>query len=157
MPTVYLGLGSNLNQPLRQLHRAFKHLRALRRSCLHARSKIYVTKPMGVKAQSNYYNVVVGIKTRLPPHILLYNCKKIEQKQRRIHKKKWGARTVDIDILLYDQLRIDTHTLTIPHPHLCQRDFVMIPLLKLSAKHFLPDGSILSLNPMIPKTILRIY
>lgn len=157
MPTVYLALGSNLNSPPRQLSQAVKHLRGLPRTCLSTRSKIYLTKPIGVKAQSNYCNVVVAIKTQLPPHSLLLKCKEIEQKQRRIHKKIWGSRSIDIDILLYDQIKVDHPKLTIPHPQLMKRDFVLVPLLELFPKPYLPNGELISLNAGLTKTILRSY
>lgn len=155
MPIVYLALGSNLNMPRRQLCYAFKNLRALPRTSLHSRSKIYLTKPMGVKAQSNYFNVVVMIKTQLSPYSLFLKCKQIEQKQRRIHKKIWGSRSIDIDILLYGHLSVQQRRLTIPHPQMMYRDFVIVPLLELSPEHCLPSGERVSLRPDLEKTIIR--
>ena len=155
MPIVYLALGSNLNMPRRQLSNAFKNLRTLPRTCLHTRSKIYLTKPMGVKAQSNYFNVVVTIKTQLSPYAIFLQCKKIEQKQRRIHKKIWGSRSIDIDILLYGHISMQKHRLTIPHPQMMCRECVVVPLLELSPQHCLPSGECVSLSPDIEKTIIR--
>jgi 2-amino-4-hydroxy-6-hydroxymethyldihydropteridine diphosphokinase len=155
MPTAYLALGSNLNMPRRQLSHAFRNLRHLPRSALCARSKIYLTKPIGVKAQSNYFNVVIAIKTQLSPYALFLNCKKIEQKQRRIHKKIWGSRSIDIDILLYDQISMQKRKLTIPHAQLLYRDFVIVPLLELSPNQCLPNGNAIVLAADLPKTIIR--
>lgn len=155
MPIVYLALGSNLNMPRRQLCQAFKNLRALPRTAIHSRSQIYLTKPMGVKAQSNYFNVVVTIKTQLSPYSLFLQCKKIEQKQRRIHKKIWGSRSIDIDILLYGQINVHHRKLTIPHPQMLYRDFVMVPLLELSPDQCLPTGEKMRLSPDLEKTIIR--
>lgn len=156
MPIVYLALGSNLNRPRRQLSTAFKSLRNLPRTQVDKYSSIYLTKPWGLKAQSNYYNVVVAIKTQLSPQSLFYYCKKIEQKQRRIHKKIWGSRSIDIDILLYDQVTINQKNFKIPHTQIMNRDFVIIPLLELSPEQCLPDGKKIALNPDIPETIIKI-
>ena len=156
MSIVYLALGSNLNMPRRQLSTAFKNLRTLPRTCLHTRSKVYLTKPIGVKAQSNYFNVVIAIKTQLSPHSLFLRCKQIEQKQRRVHKKIWGSRSIDIDILLFGQTTIQRNNLNIPHPQLMYRDFVIVPLLELSPFQYLPNGEAVVLNPGVPKTIIRV-
>lgn len=155
MPMVYLALGSNLNMPRRQLSRAFKNLRGIPRTAMVNRSKLYLTKPIGVKAQSNYFNVVVSIKTQLSPYSLFLYCKKIEQKQRRIHKKIWGSRSIDIDILLYGNVSLQKRKLTIPHPQMLYRDFVVVPLLEISPDQPLPDGTKINLNPDLQQTILR--
>lgn len=157
MAIVYLALGSNLNVPRRQLSNAFKNLRKLPKTCVHKYSSIYLTKPWGVKAQSNYYNVVVAIKTQLSPYILFLNCKKIEQKQRRIHKKIWGSRSIDIDILLYDQIIFQYNNFKIPHPQLMNRDFVIVPLLEVAPKQCLPNGKKIVLRKNLAKTIIRVY
>lgn len=155
MALVYLALGSNLNMPRRQLSQAFRNLNKLPRTCVYKYSNIYLTKPWGVKAQSNYFNVVVAIKTQLSPYILFSFCKKIEQKQRRIHKKIWGSRSIDIDILLYDQIIFQRRKLTIPHPQIMNRDFVIVPLLELSPKQCLPNGKKIGLGKKVTKTIIR--
>lgn len=95
---------------------------------------------MGVRAQPMFYNIVVAMQTALPPHHLFQYCKKVERNQGRIHKQRWGARTIDIDILLYGDQSITTHALRIPHPHMLERDFVLIPLLELSPNARLPNG-----------------
>ena len=155
MPIVYLALGSNLNKPRRQLCNAFKNLRQLPRTSIVRFSSIYLTKPWGLKAQSNYYNMVMTIKTQLSPHDLFVYCKQIEQKQRRIHKKIWGSRSIDIDILLYGQSTIQRHNFQIPHAQIMNRDFVIVPLLELSPDHYLPNGNKIVLNNDLPKTIIR--
>ncbi len=157
MPMVYLGLGSNLHKPRRQLARALKHLRDLPRTCLQNRSKIYRTTPFGVKAQPHYLNMVIGLKTSLAPHVLYRLCKDIEHKQRRIHKKTWGSRSIDIDVLLYGQRTIRHQKLNIPHPHLTKRDFVIVPLLELAPDQCLPNGEQIFLTPSVPQTIVGCY
>ena len=86
---------------------------------------------MGVRAQPNYCNQVIAIQTTLSAHALLRHCQSIENKQRRIRKRRWGARTLDIDILLYGKHVINTHDLIVPHPEMLKRDFVLMPLLEI--------------------------
>ncbi|MDP3560932.1 MAG: 2-amino-4-hydroxy-6-hydroxymethyldihydropteridine diphosphokinase [Legionellaceae bacterium] len=140
MSLCYLGLGSNLKSPKRQLNQAIATLRTLPKSIIIDISTVYFNPPIGVRAQPMFYNLVIALQTSLPPAHLLNFCKKIEQKQRRICKKKWGPRTIDIDILLYGNQIIQTPSLTIPHPEMLQRDFVLIPLLELSPEISLPNG-----------------
>lgn len=140
MALCYLALGSNLRSPHRQLSYALEALRQIPRTCIHARSRYYHTKPMGVRAQPDFLNMAVALHTSLSPYRLLHYCKFIEQKQRRVHKKTWGARTLDIDILIFDQYRITQPTLTIPHPELLKRDFVLLPLLEIAPTLRLPTG-----------------
>lgn len=150
MTTCYLGLGSNLNSPRRQLHMAFKSLQDMPRTYVAQISSIYQSTPFGVSslAQPDYFNAVVKIETSLSPDNLLYYCQQIEKKQKRTRKKHWGSRTIDIDILLYGMCKINQFNLTVPHPEMHRRDFVLIPLLEISPGATLPDGT-----PI--KTLLR--
>ncbi len=131
MTLCYLGLGSNLKSPQRQLAFAIRRLQKLPRVLVSRRSGFYLTEPQGLKAQPRYCNAVVEIHTNLPPLSLLKSCQNIERIQQRLRKKRWGARTIDIDILLYGNQQIRHHQLTIPHPAMWQRDFVIIPLQEL--------------------------
>ncbi|HVT63156.1 MAG TPA: 2-amino-4-hydroxy-6-hydroxymethyldihydropteridine diphosphokinase [Legionellaceae bacterium] len=140
MAIAYLGLGSNLNIPKSQLLRALHYIHKLPRTHILARSAMHPTIPVGVKIQPRYLNMVIKIKTALPPLTLLRYCQTIEYKQKRIRKQHWGARTIDIDILLYDQKQMYHPHLKIPHPFLLQRDFVLIPLLEISPHVCLPNG-----------------
>ena len=132
MTRCYLGLGSNLRSPKRQLHKALVALRSLPRSTIVKASHIYSTQPWGVRAQPTYSNMVIAIETRLPAQTLLNYCHRIEHKQQRIRKIRWGARTLDIDLLLYGDKKIHSQTLIIPHPLMFTRDFVLIPLLEIA-------------------------
>lgn len=101
---------------------------------------------MGVRAQPMFYNIVIAMQTALPPHQLLQYCKKIERNQGRIHKRRWGARTIDIDILLYGDISMNKQALCIPHPQMLKRDFVLIPLLEISPNARLPNGEAIALS-----------
>ncbi len=140
MTRCYLGLGSNLSTPTRQLNQAVNALRKLPQTMITGQSRIYLSQPLGIRAQPTYCNMVIALQTKLPPFRLLYYCQAIEKQQQRIRKKHWGARTLDIDVLLYGNQSIHTHHLTIPHPHMLNRDFVLIPLVELEPELHLPNG-----------------
>lgn len=144
MTRCYLGLGSNLRVPKRQLRQAITALRKLPRSTITGQSSVYTSKPLGVRAQPTYCNMVIAIQTLLPAKQLLRHCQFIENKQQRTRKVRWGARTIDIDLLLFGERVIQTHDFTIPHKHMLTRDFVLIPLVEVSPSACLPDGQLIS-------------
>lgn len=140
MTRCYLGLGSNLRAPKRQLRQAIHGLCKLPRTVVSHRSSLYVSHPCGVRSQPQYYNMVIALDTSLPPQQLLTRCLALENKQKRLRKKRWGPRTLDIDLLLYGSQKIDNHRLTLPHPRMLERDFVLVPLLEISKEAQLPNG-----------------
>ena len=144
MIPCYLGLGSNLNSPKRHIHLAFQALKALPQTQILSISSLYQSAPAGVIGQPQYCNAVVSITTRLPAHKLLKHCQRIETTHGRVRKKHWGARTLDIDLLLYGQETTQTPDLTLPHPRLHVRDFMLIPMLELWPGAHLPDGTLLA-------------
>lgn len=133
MNLCYLGLGSNLKFPQRQLIQATKSIRALPKTHIVALSSVYATQPLSTEFQPQYANQVVAIRTALSPHSLLKYCQGIENKHQRVRKKRWGSRTLDIDILLFEAMVIDTPQLSIPHPEMLNRDFVLTPLREIIA------------------------
>ncbi len=144
MARCYLGLGSNLKSPRRQLSQAIAALGKLPRSSIVKISSVYTSKPLGVRFQPMYVNMVIALQTTLSPQILLQHCQRIEHHQKRVKKKHWGIRTIDIDILLYGNLTLNTITLTIPHPQMHNRDFVLVPLLEIAPTLCLPNHKRLS-------------
>jgi 2-amino-4-hydroxy-6-hydroxymethyldihydropteridine diphosphokinase len=136
----YLGLGSNLASPRQQLYRAIQECRKIPSSSVTKISTIYLSKPLGIKAQPLYYNLVIELQTSLAPQQLLKACQKIETKHHRRRKQHWGSRTLDIDLLLFANLTMHTPQLTIPHPQMLQRDFVIIPLLEIAPNITMPNG-----------------
>jgi 2-amino-4-hydroxy-6-hydroxymethyldihydropteridine diphosphokinase len=132
MNLCYLSLGSNQKFPERQIRNALKSIKNLRSTSILKVSNLYWSKAWGLQVQQDFCNVIVEIMTLLPPVLLLNCCKKIEKKQGRIRKKRWGPRTLDIDIILYGTRRMNTKNLSIPHPHMLSRDFVLIPLLEIN-------------------------
>jgi len=131
MPIVYLGLGSNMGD--RQAHIDTSIQRLEERGCrLLVSSTILETEPVGGPPQGKYLNAVVQCETRLSPNELLAAAKSIEQSQGRENSPIRNApRPIDIDILLYDDCKITKDHLTIPHPRMLERDFVMCPLKEI--------------------------
>lgn len=134
MNTCYLGLGSNQKAPERQIRQAIKAIKALPATAITQVSNLYWSKAWGLCNQQDFCNVVVEITTSLSPSSLLTYCQRIETQQGRVRKKRWGPRTLDVDIILYNCRTIQTKKLTIPHPHWQSRDFVVIPLAEIQNK-----------------------
>ncbi|MBU1331410.1 MAG: 2-amino-4-hydroxy-6-hydroxymethyldihydropteridine diphosphokinase [Gammaproteobacteria bacterium] len=141
MERVYIGLGSNLAEPLAQLRDAFEALAQLPGTQLVASSSLYASDPLGPPDQPRYVNAVAALDTSLTPLQLLDALQGIEQRQGRQRKaERWGPRTLDLDILLFGQRLIDEPRLVVPHYHLHARAFVLYPLAELTPDLHLPDG-----------------
>ncbi len=137
---AYIGLGSNLDDPQRQLQYAVEALRNLPQSRLTAVSPLYYSKPMGPVEQPDYINGVAMLDTRLEPLALLDHLQSIEQQQGRVRNvERWGPRTLDLDLLLYASEVINLPRLQVPHPGIYQRSFVLQPLFDLVPELTFPD------------------
>ncbi len=148
MTRVHVGLGSNLDDPRRQLESAFEALATLPESVLVARSSLYRSAPMGPADQPDYLNAVAELDTQLAPLALLDALQDIEQAQRRVRSRRWGPRTLDLDLLLYGDRQIDLPRLQVPHPGLHQRCFVLLPLLEVAGDIEIPRrGRVSALLP----------
>lgn len=138
---VYIGLGSNLTQPEKQIQAACTRLAFLPDTALIKCSSLYQSQPMGPQDQPNYVNAVALIETELSPESLLQQTQLIESLQGRTRNtNRWGPRTLDLDILLFGQQLIDTESLKVPHYGLKQREFVLYPLFELAPDLVLPCG-----------------
>ncbi len=144
MSRAWIGLGSNLEAPRRQLERAFEALSALPRSRLVARSSLYASPPLGPADQPDYLNAVAGLETELAPLELLDALQAVEAAQGRVRGRRWGPRTLDLDLLLYDETRMKTSRLVLPHPGIAGRDFVLLPLLEAAGDLEVPGRGRLS-------------
>ncbi|WP_371376531.1 2-amino-4-hydroxy-6-hydroxymethyldihydropteridine diphosphokinase [Thalassotalea aquiviva] len=145
MHTVYIGLGSNLVEPERQLKKAVEALTLIEQTLLVQVSSLYASKPMGPQDQPDYMNAVAKVETKLSPIELLDNLQQIELTAGRVRKEeRWGARVLDLDILLIDNLVIDTPRLTVPHYGMKVREFVIYPLAEISPNLTLPDGTLVT-------------
>lgn len=138
---AYIGLGSNLANPRQQVTQALLALAAIPQTQLLANSPLYRSAPIGPGVQPDYVNAVALLETALNPLALLDALQAIEQDHQRVRIEHWGPRTLDLDILLLDQLQIDSERLKVPHPYLRQRNFVLYPLADISPELHLPDGT----------------
>lgn len=145
MTIVYIGLGSNLDDPDVQIEQAIAQLGHIAKTECIAVSSLYSSKPMGPKDQPDYMNAVACIDTKLSPIELLDQLQAIELKFGRIRKdERWGARILDLDVLLFGDEIINNERLTIPHYGMKLREFVIYPLAELNANLVLPDGTSVS-------------
>ena len=142
MATAYLGLGSNLADPMSQLQLAIATLSQHPYIEVTAQSRFYQSAPMGPQDQPQYINAVVQVSTELSAESLLAACQMLEIAQGRQRKdQRWGPRTLDIDLLLFEQLQQQTQYLTLPHYGMLERNFVLLPLADLMPlQQLLPQG-----------------
>jgi 2-amino-4-hydroxy-6-hydroxymethyldihydropteridine diphosphokinase len=159
MNTVYLGLGSNLSDPIQQIQQAISVISTHDEINTLACSSLYISQPMGPQDQPDYFNAVLKINTLLKPLALLDKLQAIENIAGRVRKdQRWGARVLDIDILLYNNEVIKNDRLTVPHYGLQEREFVVIPLAEIDNQLQLPNGqSIAALANNIVTNGLKIH
>jgi 2-amino-4-hydroxy-6-hydroxymethyldihydropteridine diphosphokinase len=126
--TAHIGIGSNQDDPVRQVRDAFDELAALPSTRLAARSSLYRTAPVGGPDQPDFVNAVARVETALAPAALLQWLLAIEQRHGRVRGERNGPRALDLDLLLYADEVLDTPGLQVPHPRMHQRAFVLLPL-----------------------------
>lgn len=153
---AFIGLGSNLENPAAQLARAVAELASMPGTVLVAQSPFYASRPVGPQDQPDFVNGAVWLSTELAPHTLLDHLQKIEQLHDRERLRHWGPRTLDLDLLIFGAQTLDDERLTVPHPELPNRDFVLQPLLDLNPDITLPNGSpVAQLRQRCPDNHLR--
>lgn len=141
MTIVYIGLGSNLAEPMKQVQSAITNIGKIPQSQITKISSLYLSKPMGPQDQDDYINAVLALDTSLSAINLLNVLQSIENKAGRVHKEnRWGARILDLDIILYGNDVINTDRLVIPHYGMHEREFVLLPLAEIAPKLHLPNG-----------------
>ncbi len=138
MKIAYLGLGSNLGDRLANLKQALALLLDCTDVDLIACSPIYETAPVGGPEQGCFLNGCISIKTNLSPTVLLGKMLTIEKELKRIRRERWGPRTVDLDLLFYENITMKTPFLELPHPRLAERDFVLVPLADIAPALYIP-------------------
>jgi 2-amino-4-hydroxy-6-hydroxymethyldihydropteridine diphosphokinase len=142
---AYVGLGSNLGDPVAQLRGALAALGAMPGSRVVARSALYRNPPMGPQNQPEYVNAVAALLTTLTAGGLLRALQQIESDCGRVRGgQRWGPRTLDLDLLLYGDLQLASDELTLPHPGLASRPFVLVPLSEVAPALRLPRGPLIA-------------
>jgi 2-amino-4-hydroxy-6-hydroxymethyldihydropteridine diphosphokinase len=130
---AYVGLGSNLNDPARQVKSALAALNGIPETRCLRYSSLYRSAPLGQADQPDYINAVAMLETHLPAQQLLSELQGIERIHGRVRgAERWGPRTLDLDLLLYGDMRLESEELTVPHPRLAERSFVLYPLCEIA-------------------------
>ena len=137
---AFVGLGSNLGDRLGNLRSAARALARTPGIAVRRSSSVYETAPVGGPEQGDFLNAVVEIETGLEPRELLEVLQGIEQRLGRVRHERFGPRTIDLDLLTFDDEVIDEPDLTLPHPRMHERAFVVVPLLEIGAETILPGG-----------------
>jgi len=150
---AYIGIGSNMDDPQRQVRGAFQALASLPDSRLIARSRLYRTRPFGPVQQGDFINAVAGLLTQLLPGRLLDEMRALEVAQGRRREERWGPRTLDLDLLVFGDQTIKSESLEVPHPGIAERGFVLAPLADIAPTLFVPGvGRVAQLLQNLPDT-----
>ena len=133
MPQAIIALGGNVGDVRATFQKAIANICGMTQGVLLARSADYATPPWGERDQARFINACIEIDTALDPHALLFTLHKIEKKfgRDRAHETRWGPRTLDLDLIAYDDVTINQPELTLPHPRLFERAFVLVPLMEI--------------------------
>ncbi|UMT81083.1 2-amino-4-hydroxy-6-hydroxymethyldihydropteridine diphosphokinase [Staphylococcus roterodami] len=149
MIQAYLGLGSNIGDRENQLNEAIKMLSAYEGINVSKVSSIYETAPVGYTEQPNFLNLCIEIETTLSVSELLERCLEAEARLHRVRKERWGPRTIDVDILLYGNEIAELPNLSVPHPRMNERAFVLIPLNDIATDVIEPRSN-LKIKDLVP-------
>ncbi len=144
MVAAYIGFGSNLDNPADQVSRAIAELAELPETDFDSHSSLYQSRPMGGLDQPDYVNAVARVNTMLSPEKLLTELQAVETAHGRVRDEHWGARTLDLDLLLYGSTIIDTPDLKVPHPGMHERAFVLYPLYEIAPDLEIPGRGAIS-------------
>jgi 2-amino-4-hydroxy-6-hydroxymethyldihydropteridine diphosphokinase len=144
MANVLIALGGNVGEVRATFKKAITNICGMAQATLIARSSDYATPPWGEAQQARFINACIEIETSLDPHALLFTLHKIESKfgRDRARERRWGPRTLDLDLIAYDDLSIDKPELTLPHPHLFERAFVLVPLVEIAPDRVIAGRSV---------------
>ena len=153
--SAYLALGSNLGDRLEHLREAVRLLGAEPTVEVVRSSRVYETEPVG-PPQPAYLNAVIEVRTDGTARELLEACRRVEDALGRVRAERWGPRTIDVDVLIFDEETIDEPDLVVPHPRMHERGFVLVPLGELEADPMLPGGRKLAKLRLAPDAVLGV-
>ncbi len=144
MTIAYIGLGSNMESPRQHITTAIQSLGEIQSTRIINVSSLYKSKPMGPQNQGDYINAVVQIETEMEPTELLNCLQAIENDHGRVRAEHWGPRTIDLDILMFGNEIIQNDRLTVPHPEITNRSFVIVPLAEIDPACVIPEKGLVS-------------
>jgi 2-amino-4-hydroxy-6-hydroxymethyldihydropteridine diphosphokinase len=144
MANALIALGGNVGDVRTTFRKAIANICGMTQGALLARSSDYTTPPWGEEQQPPFVNACIEIETSLDPHALLFTLHKIEKKfgRDRAHERHWGPRPLDLDLLAYDDVKLDRQELTLPHPRLFERGFVLVPLAEIAPDRIIAGRSV---------------
>ena len=142
MNDVFVGIGGNVDSPLKRAYTAVSMLNQLNSTSVTGVSPIYTTSPVGLTDQPDFINLVVELQTALLPEQFFEELKRIEVALGRTRTIRWGPRVIDLDVLLFGDVEVNTDTLVIPHPRMLERRFVLAPLLDLRPDCVMPKSGV---------------
>jgi 2-amino-4-hydroxy-6-hydroxymethyldihydropteridine diphosphokinase len=144
MGNAIIALGGNVGDVRTTFRKAIANICGMAQAALIARSADYATPPWGHEQQPRFINACIEIETSLDPHALLYTLQRIEQKFGRDRSKevRWGPRTLDLDLIAYDDIALQRPELTLPHPHVLERAFVLVPLVEIAPDRLIAGRSV---------------
>jgi len=146
--SAYVGLGSNLDNPAEQIRSAFRYLEQIAETELVSQSSLYRSAPLGSIEQPDFVNAVAKLSTLLDAQALLAQLQQIERSQGRVYGDRWGPRILDLDLLLYGDHQISSPALTVPHPGIQHRNFVLLPLREIEPDLVIPGVARISDIPV---------
>jgi 2-amino-4-hydroxy-6-hydroxymethyldihydropteridine diphosphokinase len=152
MACALIALGGNVGDVRATFRKAIANICGMTQAALLARSSDYATPPWGDEQQARFVNACIEIDTSLDPHALLFTLHKIEKKfgRDRAHETRWGPRTLDLDLIAYDDVSFDKPELTLPHPRLFERAFVLVPLVEIVPERLIAGQSIKAALARLP-------
>jgi 2-amino-4-hydroxy-6-hydroxymethyldihydropteridine diphosphokinase len=144
MANAIIALGGNVGDVRATFRKAIANICGMTQGALLARSADYSTPPWGEEDQARFINACIEIETSLDPHALLFTLHKIEQKfgRDRAKEQRWGPRTLDLDLIAYDDVKLDKPELTLPHPRLLERAFVLVPLAEIAPRRVIAGRNV---------------
>jgi 2-amino-4-hydroxy-6-hydroxymethyldihydropteridine diphosphokinase len=147
---AYVALGSNLEQPQRQVADAFERLAKLPDTRVELRSRLYLSRPLGPQDQPDFVNAAAGLLTHLTAHELLHALLAIEQGMGRNRRERWGPRIIDLDLVWMSGGAVEGQGLTLPHPGVSERNFVLYPLCDIAPTLLIPGhGRVMDLKSLV--------
>jgi 2-amino-4-hydroxy-6-hydroxymethyldihydropteridine diphosphokinase len=152
MADVLIALGGNIGDVRETFQKAIGNILGMTQAALLARSSDYATPPWGDEQQPRFINACIEIETGLDPHALLFTLHRIEQKfgRDRSREQRWGPRTLDLDLIAYDDVSLQKPELTLPHPRLFERAFVLVPLVEIAPGRLIAGRSIAAALAQLP-------